>query len=238
MKPVRIGPIPLAKKPLITAVVDVPQPADKIVALCCGAVSLFEFRLDLLDMRTDVAVKFIRAIRARTRCGCIATFRETSKNRARRLGDLKEILPHVDAVDEEITSANVREIVRAARGKIVILSHHDFKKTPDLAAIRKMALRAKTMGAHVFKIAAHAKTQKDVARLLSFVGQSPLPCVAIAMGALGAISRVTAPLFGSLFSYGYTGKRPVAPGQLHVKRLAELFALFYPNPPRRGVIHQ
>jgi 3-dehydroquinate dehydratase-1 len=47
------------------------------------------------------------------------------------------------------------------------------------------------------------------------------------MGEYGTIARVLAPVFGSLFTYGYVTKS-VAPGQLPVGKLIEELRLFYP----------
>jgi 3-dehydroquinate dehydratase-1 len=40
------------------------------------------------------------------------------------------------------------------------------------------------------------------------------------MGSLGLHSRICAPVYGSLLTYGYV-RRPVAPGQIRVDRLLE-----------------
>jgi 3-dehydroquinate dehydratase-1 len=40
------------------------------------------------------------------------------------------------------------------------------------------------------------------------------------MGSIGQHSRLVAPVYGSLLTYGYV-RRPVAPGQIRVDRLLE-----------------
>ncbi len=83
-------------------------------------------------------------------------------------------------------------------------------------------------GADIVKIATMAKSRADVVRLLRFTETCTVPVVTIAMSAIGTVSRVIAPLFGSLFTYGYI-TRPVAPGQLPVERLSEMRELFFPQ---------
>jgi 3-dehydroquinate dehydratase-1 len=83
-------------------------------------------------------------------------------------------------------------------------------------------------GASLVKIAAMPHSADDVMRMLRFCNDTPHPMVAITMGELGTLSRVFAPLFGSLFSYAFLGDS-VAPGQLSVDKLAEEFRLFYPS---------
>jgi 3-dehydroquinate dehydratase-1 len=48
----------------------------------------------------------------------------------------------------------------------------------------------------------------------------------MAMGDYGPVSRVAAPLFGSLFSYGYL-RKPVVPGQMAAVDIAAAFNEFY-----------
>jgi 3-dehydroquinate dehydratase-1 len=48
----------------------------------------------------------------------------------------------------------------------------------------------------------------------------------MAMGNYGGISRIAAPLFGSLFSYGYL-RKPLVPGQMAAVKIAEAFNEFY-----------
>jgi 3-dehydroquinate dehydratase type I len=73
-----------------------------------------------------------------------------------------------------------------------------------------------------------ARGRDDVTRVLRFWVESSIPTVAIAMGPLGTISRVIAPLFGSLFTYAFVGEREVAPGQLPLDELSSMIARLYP----------
>ena len=90
-----------------------------------------------------------------------------------------------------------------------------------------MVDRALLQGADIIKIAVMARSTADVTRLLRFTEDCKVPLVTIAMGPLGSVSRVIAPLFGSLFTYGFI-HRPVAPGQLSVEKLIEERTLYFP----------
>ena len=46
------------------------------------------------------------------------------------------------------------------------------------------------------------------------------PVCTIAMGEIGAHSRIIAPVYGSLLTYGYV-RKPVAPGQMRVDQVLE-----------------
>ncbi|MDD5675184.1 MAG: type I 3-dehydroquinate dehydratase, partial [Chitinivibrionales bacterium] len=72
-----------------------------------------------------------------------------------------------------------------------------------------------------------AKKPDDVTCLFEFTGQCAMPVVALSMGEYGTISRLLAPLFGSLFTYGYIGEA-VAPGQISIHQLIQDLRRYYP----------
>ncbi len=130
-------------------------------------------------------------------------------------------MPLVQGVDIELGCALLSEVVALARrlGKTVIVSEHDFEKTPSDASLRSIVDRAKAGGADLVKIATLARSAGDARRLLRFVRSCAFPIAAFAMGEEGAFSRVLACENGSLLTYGYISK-PVAPGQLPAVELA------------------
>jgi 3-dehydroquinate dehydratase-1 len=107
-----------------------------------------------------------------------------------------------------------------AKGNTVIVSEHDFEKTPDIATLRSMAGRAVEQGADIVKIVTMARNADDAWRLVTFAATYEAPVVAFAMGEMGTFSRVRACEFGSLFTYGYISKA-VAPGQLPAEELVK-----------------
>lgn len=60
----------------------------------------------------------------------------------------------------------------------------------------------------------------DVLRLYEVTIKAKRPCCTIAMGMLGKHSRIMAPVYGSVLTYGYV-KKPVAPGQMRVDKIIE-----------------
>ena len=133
---------------------------------------------------------------------------------------LQSIFPYVDAVDIELRSSSIiDEIVSCGQEleKITIVSYHNLRKTPTEKELGEIVREAKERGADIVKIAAFARAPGDVARLMDFTYHSG-PIASISMGAIGAISRIIAPLFGSCLGYAYL-ERAVAPGQLSVSAL-------------------
>jgi 3-dehydroquinate dehydratase-1 len=99
-----------------------------------------------------------------------------------------------------------------------MVSVHDFARMPSDAGLRAIERTARQRGADIVKIAGNARSPKDALRLLEFCRSRKRPMVAVAMGKAGGITRLIAPIFGSLFTYGYI-ERPVAPGQISAAEL-------------------
>lgn len=171
---------------------------------------------------------FISAIKKETGFACIATLRETQKNKNNRLDIFKSIIPLVDAIDIEIDAKINRQVIALAKKITVIVSEHDFEKTPATNKLQKLVDNADFLGADIIKLATMAKSSADVARLMAFTSATKKNLVTIAMGDSGKVSRVIAPLFGSLFTYGFVTKS-VAPGQIPVKELIEEMRKYYPE---------
>jgi 3-dehydroquinate dehydratase-1 len=91
-----------------------------------------------------------------------------------------------------------------------------------------MVKEAKAAGATIVKLATTARSRGDVTRLLRFTENANVPMVAIAMGPVGTISRVVAPLFGSLFTYAFIGEE-VAPGQMSLDEMVLPLRRLYPG---------
>jgi 3-dehydroquinate dehydratase I len=227
INPLTIGTVTLGEIPRVVAVIDEFLDMHRIAALAKAGADILEVRFDLLGDDIPLLCVFVDKIKKTTTFPCIGTIRETDGNRHKRMDMFKAVIPFVDAIDIEIDTSIVHQVIAHAAGKTVIVSEHDYEKTPDTAHLHAIAERAQDLGAHIVKIAAMANSRQDVARLLAFASECAWPVVAIAMGDFGTISRVFAPVFGSLFTYGFL-RSAVAPGQLPVGKLVEELRLYYP----------
>ena len=113
-------------------------------------------------------------------------------------------------------------------GVPVILSSHDFRKTPEP---EELLLRLRTMerlGAGIAKLAVMPKSEKDVLALLAATREAAdtvsCPVITMSMGAMGVISRVSGRLTGSCMTFGSAG-RASAPGQLPAGTLSEILEM-------------
>ncbi|MBL8023154.1 MAG: type I 3-dehydroquinate dehydratase [Elusimicrobia bacterium] len=140
-----------------------------------------------------------------------------------RLGLFRAALTEVDGVDVELAAVEInRHVVFEAhkRGRFVVLSAHDFKRTPSQAVLAGFVRKAKKLGGDILKVAAKPKGRQDVVRLMDFCSRSLFRRKAfIAMGPLGLASRLEGFRQGSCLTYGYI-RRPLAPGQWPIARLA------------------
>ncbi len=103
----------------------------------------------------------------------------------------------------------------------LLVSWHDFKKTPSSAELKKKMNQMIKFSSNV-KIVCTAKSTDDSNRMLELYskkGKSNL--ISFAMGDLGRISRILCLYLGSPFTYVSLGKA-IAPGQFSVDEIKKI----------------
>lgn len=103
----------------------------------------------------------------------------------------------------------------------LLVSWHDFKKTPSSAELKKKMNQMTKFSFNV-KIVSTAKSTNDSSRMLELYskkGRNNL--ISFAMGDLGKISRILCLYLGSPFTYVSLGN-PVAPGQFSVDEVKKI----------------
>lgn len=145
-------------------------------------------------------------------------FKGSDRERAKLF---KALVPVADYIDVELRAENVDEIVALTEGTdaLSIVSYHDFEKMPGKKEMLDIIVRCHEKG-DIAKLAATPASLRDVLRLFEVTLKSKRPLCAIAMGEVGAHSRIVAPVYGSLLTYGYV-RKPVAPGQMRVDKILE-----------------
>lgn len=141
----------------------------------------------------------------------------------------------VDAVDVEYfrNRDSICQTLAVAKehGVTVVMSNHDFEKTPSFDEITGRLIGMKQLGADVAKLACMPNSAKDVLTLLSATeavkAQYPdEPIITMSMGKLGVISRISGELFGSALTFG-SAKKASAPGQLEVTALQQILQILH-----------
>ncbi|MDR2693247.1 MAG: type I 3-dehydroquinate dehydratase [Chitinispirillales bacterium] len=228
MATVKIGNMTLGTVPRVVGIIDRPMPVERLQKFIDRGIDIFEIRADLFNKPVDRVIAYIKTVKESISSPLIGTVRETDRNRADRIDLLVSLSKHVDIIDVELGIPEWRDVVAGVAGSsaIIMVSEHDFNATPDIAGLKDIVKRSLKQGARIVKIAVTAKTASDVTRLLRFTEDCEVPVVTMAMGDAGKISRVAAPLFGSLFVYGYL-RKPVVPGQLSALAIARALKVYY-----------
>jgi 3-dehydroquinate dehydratase-1 len=101
----------------------------------------------------------------------------------------------------------------------VIISYHNYDRTPELEELEKIVHDCYSQGADLAKIATHVNMNRDNSKILSLY-KAPGRLVAIGMGDLGRISRIVAPFLGAEFTYASLSESAsTAPGQISYEKL-------------------
>ncbi len=107
----------------------------------------------------------------------------------------------------------------------LLISNHDFQKTPDQEELLSRYKTMESWGADLLKIAVMPQSEEDVLTLLAACHQasksSSRPVIAISMGSLGLESRICGEAFGSAMTFGCLEKAS-APGQMNAEQLRML----------------
>lgn len=135
-----------------------------------------------------------------------------------------------------------------ANGVKVIVSNHDFEKTPPDEVMRERLCHMDALGADLAKLAVMPQSAADVLRLMSVTlkcgagenerGKEQVqkeiqndmhcscPIISMSMGQLGLLSRLSGELTGSALSFGTAGMAS-APGQIDAGALRTMLRLMH-----------
>lgn len=141
----------------------------------------------------------------------------------------------VDLIDVEgfLEEALVEEIITTAHscGVKVIVSNHDFTKTPSKEEIIYRLLKMQGLKGDALKLAVMPKNPKDVLTLIEATEEmnrlyGDRPIIAVAMSGLGLITRLSGEVFGSAMTFA-SGSHSSAPGQIPAEELKEILQLMH-----------
>lgn len=141
------------------------------------------------------------------------------------LADMVDI--ELFATNDNCSKSDVDLIALAKERNVkIIMSNHDFEKTPHKEEIVSRLIKMQQLGADVAKIAVMPNDEEDLITLLQATlemlrNHNNTPVVTMSMGAKGALSRVAGEIFGSAFTFGAVGEVS-APGQIPVDKLNDM----------------
>lgn len=244
---IHIGQLDLEKRAAVVAVIlEKPLEASRKAAEM-GA-DLLEIRLDLLGIRNlETAAETIQKVKSETGLPVILTNRSVTEggkwegkedDRIKLLTNLLStnllsLKDGPDAVDIELSAGREErdQVIKVARayGKTVIISSHNFSKTPAFQEMKTILEEAFLAGADIAKLAVMPQSRRDVLDLLRVAldaREAGNAVCTIAMGKLGKHTRVIAPFYGSVLTYSAVDNEvSAAPGQFKVDEVKKIMEL-------------
>ena len=248
VKNLNIGDLPVKTIVPITAKTVEQAIAQAQVIASNPNADVAEFRIDLLEFSADtkkviaLGQQLNQILKEKP---LIATIRTHNEGGKMTVSDqdyekiYREYLkkPFMQLLDIEMfrNAGSVAKLTKLAHDKkvLVIMSNHDFAKTPEQQDIENRLLKQDQMGADILKIAVMPKSKQDVFTLmnatLAVSQKSQKPLLTMSMGQLGTISRVATANMGGSLSFGMSGEAS-APGQIDVTQLKQLLKTVQPTP--------
>ena len=115
---------------------------------------------------------------------------------------------------------NLEKYLKSTKTKLLV-SWHDFKKTPDFANLKNQ-MKKMSKYSSTIKIVTTAKSVNDATRVLQLYSKKgKMSIIAFSMGDAGRISRILCLYLGSPYTY-VSLERPIAPGQYSVDEVKKI----------------
>ncbi|RLI29206.1 type I 3-dehydroquinate dehydratase [Candidatus Bathyarchaeota archaeon] len=195
--------------------------------------------VDLAEVRLDHMTRLdgLEELPRSTKLPLIATLRPKRQGgmfegeEAERVEILrKSAVMGFEYVDLELDTPGIDELVNELKGAgvKVIVSHHDFERTPGVEELRWLLSRELSYRPDVCKLVTYARSLRDNLVCLTLLSglRRDIRIVCFAMGKLGLVSRVLSPLYGGFFTYASLRRGlETAPGQLTVEDLRTIVKL-------------
>jgi 3-dehydroquinate dehydratase type I len=150
----------------------------------------------------------------------------------KRLGVLQEAIDlGADYIDVELATEKsfLQGLIRSKRGTQVILSFHDFQRTPSLKELQRLCGQMIRLEADVIKIVPFAGSWEDnlsILSLIPYAKERRQKIVAFCMGEKGKISRIFSPFLGAAWTYASLNRsRASASGQLTAEEMKEIWKM-------------
>ena len=222
----------MANKTCVTLAESSPAKLRSLLTKALMRSDYTELRFDFMEpIKIPIALNLVKKDLRR----CICTLRPKSEggkffdNEKARIAILKliaEYNPYLLDVEFNTIRKNkdLRQYLKKTKTDLLV-SWHDFKKTPDENSLR-MKLKQMSKFSKNVKIVTTAKAIGDSMKVLSLYKNLPKnhSLIAFVMGDSGRMSRILCTQFGSPYTYVSLGK-PVAPGQFSLDEVKSIFKL-------------
>lgn len=221
----------MAYRTCVTIAEKTPQKLNAVLSKALKKSNYVELRLDFL--KPFQIPETLELVEKKLR-KCVCTLRPKSeggkfsgkeKERISILKLIAEYRPFLLDVEFNTLQKNKNLLTYIKKTKThVLVSWHDFSKTPNSSSLNKMLKRMKNFSRRV-KIVTTAKSSGDSSRILAlYSNPDKTNLIAFAMGDSGRISRILSLYLGSPFIYVSLGK-PIAPGQFSLDEVKSIINL-------------
>ena len=215
-------------KTCVTIAEKTPKKFDIILKKALKKSDYAELRLDFLKpIQVPDALELVK--KKLGRCVCTlrpfsegGKFQGSEKERISILKLIAEYHPFLLDIEFNTLKKNkpLHNYVKKTKTDILV-SWHDFKKTPSIFTLKKMNKQMIKFSKFV-KIVTNAKTINDSSNVLSLYNNpAKKNLIAFAMGDNGRMTRIICLYLGAPFTYVSFGK-PIAPGQFSIDQLKKI----------------
>ncbi|OLS19759.1 MAG: 3-dehydroquinate dehydratase [Candidatus Heimdallarchaeota archaeon LC_3] len=184
-----------------------------------GLEDLNNYRIDY----SNFSHKFVVSLRPKSSGGLYDSDEET------RIKILKKAInsgiSHVD-IEFETEQNNIKSLIQFSHqhNVEVIISSHNFEKTPTIQKLKVNCNKMILMGADIIKYVCKANNIEDGHTMICLQQEIDFPIISFSMGEIGSFTRIVSLLYGAKFSY-VSSNRKTAPGQLSAKEMIDLLSI-------------
>lgn len=153
---------------------------------------------DLRGLRQTLPLPLLFTLRKKTHGG---SFSRSESERLALIEQLFQFQPDYFDLEHDTHSSFLQKMASEHPRAKLILSHHDFEKTPDLDAL---FAKMQSPYAHAYKIATFANSSSDALRMCKFVKEKTdqgHKLSGICMGPNGLATRILGPASGNFIDY-------------------------------------
>lgn len=179
------------------------------------------------DELTDLSEKNLKTI---VRVARKPLLYKVSKHDEKKL-DLILSIGGISYLDLDLNTGQplIEKIKTGHPGLKIIISHHNFSKTPPLKVLQGIAAKMLQKGADIIKISTKASGPSDSLTMLSLLSDltaNNKPAICLCMGKSGQLTRLTGHLLGNYLMYApISSANQTAPGQITAGQLRKILAL-------------
>ncbi len=175
---------------------------------------MVELRVDQIKNLSEANLELIRK---KTKKPAIFTTRKKETV-------LKALNLGFEYVDIELSQISSLDLGKLGKTELII-SFHDFEKTPRIKKLRTTVNRMRKFKNGIIKIATMVNSNQDVKNLFQILldKKRDEKMIIVGMGEKGQITRVLGPVLGSYLTYASTFYGQSAPGQLNISDLKQIY---------------